>query len=459
MENRKKTTVDMTEGSIVRHIIMFALPLLGSSMVQQLYNTVDLLYVGNALGKNAAAAVGASSMMITCIVGLFGGLSVGCSVAVAKSFGSRDRGGVRRLISTAAALTLISAVVLTCMGILLAPAFIKAIHSPAEIVSDAVGYLRIYFLSIFFVISYNMGSGILRALGNARATLYAQFFGGLVNVIADGVFVLVLGKGVRGVAWATLFSQGMAALLVVWMLMKTDEDIRLRLNDMRIDPVQFREILRIGIPAGLQTLLIALSNVIAQYHINSLGTDSITAMTLYIKVELPVYLPIVAMGSAVTTFVGQNIGAGKRARAHRGTMVCLMMSVILTVMSSALLIVFGRYAFGLFNRDPSVVALGLRVIRTSFPFYFLYSVLQIFGDSIRGSGNSRGPMLVIMANITVFRAVLLSILVPRYMEIRAAAVTYPLSWFTAAVCMVILYYREKKRMDEAELSSGVIKGV
>lgn len=459
MENRKKTTVDMTEGSIVRHIIMFALPLLGSSMVQQLYNTVDLLYVGNALGKNAAAAVGASSMMITCIVGLFGGLSVGCSVAVAKSFGSRDRGGVRRLISTAAALTLISAVVLTCMGILLAPAFIKAIHSPAEIVSDAVGYLRIYFLSIFFVISYNMGSGILRALGNARATLYAQFFGGLVNVIADGVFVLVLGKGVRGVAWATLFSQGMAALLVVWMLMKTDEDIRLRLNDMRIDPVQFREILRIGIPAGLQTLLIALSNVIAQYHINSLGTDSITAMTLYIKVELPIYLPIVAMGSAVTTFVGQNIGAGKRVRAHRGTMVCLMMSVILTVMSSALLIVFGRYAFGLFNRDPSVVALGLRVIRTSFPFYFLYSVLQIFGDSIRGSGNSRGPMLVIMANITVFRAVLLSILVPRYMEIRAAAVTYPLSWFTAAVCMVILYYREKKRMDEAELSSGVKKGV
>ena len=440
--------MNMTQGSIAGQILMFAVPLLGSSLVQQLYNTVDLLYVGNAVGKNAAAAVGASSMMITSLVGLFGGLSVGCSVTTANSFGSGDKKKVKDVIHTAAALSMISGLVILAAGILFAPAFIRLMNTPEEIVEDAVAYLRIYFLSILFVVSYNMSAGIMRALGNARATLRVQFVGGLVNVLMDGFFVLVLHWGIRGVAWATLFSQGAAAALMVLHLFKLEKDLKLELSEIRIYKDLLKEILRIGVPAGLQTLLISLSNVIAQYHINSLGTNSITAMTLYIKVELPIYLPIVAIGSAVTTFVGQNTGARKYKRAEEGTRVCLILCVGLTVVMSTLLLIFGRYAFGLFNRDPGVIEAGLRAIRTSFPFYFLYAVLQVYGDSIRGAGDSKTPMLVIMANITILRAVLLSIIVPRVMDIKGVAVTYPVTWFTTAVCMILFYYKgswRKKR--------------
>ena len=437
----------MTEGSIPRHIIRFALPLLATSLVQLLYNTVDILFAGNAIGKNAAAAIGTSSLMVTCLVGLFGGISVGCSVTCARTFGGGDRKALRRVIHTAAGLAVIIGLLVMTLGILLAPFYIHVVRAPEELAEDAIAYLRIYFLSVPLAVSYNMGAGLMRALGNSRATLTAQVWGGLANVLMDGFFILKLGLGVRGVAWATLVSQGLATVLIVYKLTRIDSGIRLTFRDIHIDAGLSREFLRIGIPAGIQAMMVTLSNIIIQYHVNGLGTDAIAAMTVYHRVENPIYLLILAFGSAAATFVGQNAGAGKEERVRQGVKVCLGLSMMVTILLSLLFLAGGTFAFGLFNRDPGVIREGLKMIHVTFPFYFLYPILQVLGDTIRGKGDARTPMLIILGNFALLRAVLLSVLMPFFPGIRTVASVFPLTWASASLFMTAAYLR-KRRSNE-----------
>lgn len=345
-----KKNTDLTKGPVARSLILFALPLLGSSLVQQLYNTVDLIYVGRACGTNASAAVGASSLLITCLVGFFGGLAVGASVLVANLLGAGRKREVKTAVQASVSLSFWGGIFLTALGLFLAPHFIAWLHTPAEIVPDAVLYLRVYFLSLVFVVMYNMCAGVIRAMGDSASPLRFQLVGGIINVVMDGVFVLAFHMGVAGVAWATLFSQGVAAALALRYLCRMQ-------NEYRLDPGTYRhagklrfralvtgqktrttvgvgskmppdairpalqKILSVGVPAGLQSLVITLSNVFAQYHINTLGTTDIAAFTAYFKVELLLYLPIVAIGQAASTFVGQNVGARDftRANAAHGT--------------------------------------------------------------------------------------------------------------------------------------------
>lgn len=441
--NRKQNgkTMDLTRGPILRQIILFALPLLGSSLVQQLYNTVDLLYIGQILGKASSAAVGASSMMVTCLVGLFGGLAVGAGVVTANAIGARDRDTVRKILHTAAALCLISGALVFVLGYVFAPAFITAMGTPKEIIPLGVSYLRIYFFSALFIVSYNMGAGVIRAMGDSYTPLMFQLAGGIVNVIMDGVFLLVFRMGVEGVAWATFFSQGMAAVLtVIHLLRNIDEDLRINPREIRIHGPVLSAVLRVGIPSGLQTLVIALSNVVAQYFINGLGTDAVAAFTAYFRVELPIYLPIVAIGQTATTFVGQNLGARQPERAGQGTRTCLFIGCLLTVFTSILLMIFSREAVMLFVRDADAAALGAIAVRTSFPFYCLYVVLQVYGDSIKGAGRATPPTLIILLNITVIRSILLMVLVPAHPNVHTVALTYPITWGLTAAEM-LLYYR------------------
>ena len=441
--------MDLTKGPIVSQILKFAIPLLCSSLVQQLYNTVDLLYVGRFLGKNASAAVGASSMMVTCLVGLFGGLSVGASVVVSRYFGAKDRQQVKNTIHTAAALSLISGILIMLIGWAFAPTFIRLIKTPVDIQAEAVTYLRIYFCSILFVVSYNMASGIIRAMGDTRSPLMFQIVGGLTNVVMDAVFIFEFERGVDGVAWATWFSQGIAAFMAVRYLFKNvDSDIKLFPRDIKIHGDILKPILKVGIPAGCQTLVIALSNVVAQSHINSLGTDAIAAFTAYFKIELPIYMPIVAVGQATTTFVSQNLGAKQFDRASKGTKTCLLLGLGITIVTSMAMLLIGKYAFGLFYKEASVIETGLRIIATTFPFYCLYVVLEVFGDAMKGAGKANVPMTVILANICVLRSILLYILVPMYPDVKAVAVTYPVTWFTTALGMVVYYATGKWKTDK-----------
>lgn len=441
---------DLTHGQINKKLILFALPLLFGSLVQQLYNTVDLIFVGNYIGKSASAAIGASSLLITCLVGFFGGMSVGSGVVISQIFGAKDYKKLSRAIHNSGALMLAGGLVLMAVGYCLAPVFLRLINTPEGIRPAAVGYLRIYFLSLLSVISYNLGSGVLRALGDSKSPLYAQLVGGLTNVAMDYVFVRVFENGINGVAWATLISQSVAAAFIIWRMTRLDERYALRVKKIAFNAPILREVLRIGIPAGAQSLVITLSNVIAQYHINSLGEDAIAAFTAYFKVELIIYLPIVAMGQATMTFVGQNKGANQMDRVRKGTLRAMCMSMILAAVTAAIALPCGRILFRAFNREASVIELGRRIIGVTFPFYFIYSILQVVGDSMRGVGKAKGPMLIIMTNICIVRTILLFLIMHSVRDIRGVAVTYPITWTLTAICMCVYYARyHHKLMREA----------
>ena len=435
---------DLTTGVIWKKLTLFAIPLLLTSVVQQLYNTVDLIFAGNLISSDASAAIGASGMLATCLVGFFGGMSVGSGVVVARSFGAGDRGRLRTAIHSTVALSAAGGLLLLCLGELLAPVYLRLINTPTALTDMARGYLRIYFLSIPAIVFYNLGSGILRSLGDSRSTLYAQLIGGLTNVFFDWLLIRILPNGVEGVAWATLFSQGVSAAFVVFRLTRLEPDIALRPKRVAFDGPTFRETVRIGVPAGLQAMVITLSNVVAQYHINSLGENAVAAFTAYFKVELIVYHPIVVLGQAVMTFSGQNLGARRFDRVKAGTRTGLLLALGVTVVTSAAGLILGKQLFRVFYGNPAAISLGLNVIHITFPFYFLYCFLQVLGDAMRGAGESRGPMRIVLLNICLIRTALLFLIVPRIGRIEGVALCYPITWALTAAGMA-LYYRRFRR--------------
>ncbi len=439
---------DLTTGTIWKKIIIFSIPLLLSSLVQQLYNTVDLIFAGNLVGKSASAAIGASSLLITCIVGFFNGMSVGSGVVVSHFFGAKDKQSVRKAVHNAIALSFTGGAGLIAFGYIFAPIYLRAVNTPDELLVSANGYLRIYFLSLISIVTYNMGSGILRAMGDSRSPLYAQIIGGFMNVLMDYVLLNLVENGVYGVAWATLISQTTAAAVVLFRLTRLDSDYRLILSQIRFDSKILKEVIRIGVPAGAQSLVITLSNVMAQYHINSFGADSIAAFAAYFKVELIIYLPIVAFGHSIMSFTGQNAGAKRYDRAQKGTRWTLAISMAIAAITSVLALLFGSSLFRIFNKEADVIAIGVQIISVSFPFYFIYCILQILGDSVRGLGKVKQPMLIIMINICVIRTILLFLIVPHFSDVRGVAVTYPITWTLTAICMFIYYrYTYKKRSE------------
>ena len=446
---------DLTTGSIGKKLILFALPLLAGSLVQQLYNTVDLIFVGNFINKSASAAIGASSLLITCLVGFFGGMGVGSGVVISQIYGSKDKKKLCNAIHNTAALILASGILMMAIGYVFSPVFLRLLHTPESIQDSAVAYLRIYFLSFLSVTAYNFGSGVLRATGDSVSPLYAQIIGGLANVVMDYLFIRVFDNGVNGVAWATLISQTTAAAYIIIRLIRLDEAYALRLRKIAFDKTILKKVFGIGLPAGTQSLVITLSNVMVQYHINSFGEDAIAAFTAYFKVELILYLPIVAFGQAVMTFSGQNMGAGNWDRVKKGTVTCAVISMAIAALTAVICLPFGYYLFRLFIKEESVILLGCQIIRITFPFYFIYSVLQIFGDSMRGVGKSKVPMIIILVNICLIRTVLLFLIVPRIPSVRSVAAAYPVTWALTAVCMLIYYFHFHKNREKRQLKERV----
>ncbi len=445
-------TKNLTTGPIGKSLLLFAAPLLVGTLIQQLYNTVDLIFVGNLNGKSASAAIGASSLLISCLIGFFNGMSVGSGVVVAQIFGAGDRARLSRAVHNAAALCIAGGLGLMALGYLLAPVYLRLIRTPAHLQPDAVAYLRIYFLSFPAVVTYNFGAGILRALGNSKSPVQAQLAGGLMNVVMDWLFIAVLQGSVRGVAWATLISQTAAAAVIVVKLIRLDPAYALRPKKTTFDREILKQVIAIGVPAGIQAMVITLSNVFVQVHINGFGEDAIAAFTAYFKVESLIYAPILAMGSAVMTFAGQNKGAGNYARVRAGTMRGLAISMALAEATALLCIPLGGVLFRFFNPEESVIALGRQIIGVTFPFYGLYSVLQILGESMRGVGKSRTPMVIILVNICLIRTVLLYIIVPVWPSVRTVAAAYPVTWALTSACMAVYYFGWHKKHKRLEVS-------
>ena len=447
-------SIDMTKGPIVGPLVLFILPMIGGSLFQQLYNTVDFLYVGNFLDKTAAAAVGASSTLITCIIGLFTGISVGTSVIAAQAIGARDPKRASKALHTSVTFGLAGGVILLTCGIIFAPGILRLLRTPEEVMPQAVTYIRIYLLSVPMLVFYNMVSGGMRAYGDSRTPFRVLVICGLLNVVMDGLFIVVIPLGVAGVGVATAITQSLSAFLIGWYASRPGHDLRLSMREMGIDWNMLKSVLRIGLPTGIQTIIITFSNIMVQYYINDFGETAVAAFATYYKVETIIYLPIVAFGQAATTFAGQNVGAGNYRRLRKGTFITTGIGVAITACISGAILMAPRTVFTWFMKDQEVVTNALRIAMISFPFYWLYPILEVNGGAVRGMGRTLPSMITVIANMCVLRVTLLAIFSRVFHTIESLGACYPITWATCAVSFVALFLvivnREIKKHEGAE---------
>lgn len=441
MKNNSHT---LTKGSVGKGILLFALPLLGSSLIQQLYSTVDLIFVGQLLGTKASAAIGASGLIVTCMIGFFNGMAVGTNVFAARHYGARRFEQLKKLIQTIFWTGIIGGFFLTVIGLVLSPVFLTWMGTPESIFPLAVRYLRIYMASMISVVSYNLLSGVLRALGDSRTPMLYQFFGGIINVFADFIFLYVFHMGVEGTAFATLFSQTFAAIGVMIHLYRLKKTYALRIRFSDCSLKEFTDILKVGVPAGVQSIIITLSNIIIQSQINTLGVTSVASFTVYFRVELIIYLPIVALGQAVVSFIGQNYGAGNWERIKKGNRLCIFGGSLITFADCILLIIAMPVILNVFTKDAAVAAQTLEIVKVTFPFYFFYTVLECFSSNLRGFGKAFLPMIVTVISFCGFRIVALFALMAKNPSSDKVALSYPISWGIAAAAMAILYVRNNR---------------
>lgn len=441
MKNNSHT---LTKGSIGKGILLFALPLLGSSLIQQLYSTVDLIFVGQLLGTKASAAIGASGLIVTCMIGFFNGMAVGTNVFAARHYGARRFEQLKKLMQTIFWTGIIGGFLLTVIGLVLSPVFLTWMGTPESIFPLAVRYLRIYMASMISVVSYNLLSGVLRALGDSRTPMLYQFFGGIINVFADFIFLYVFHMGVEGTAFATLFSQTFAAIGVMIHLYRLKELYALRIRFSDCSLKEFTDILKVGVPAGVQSIIITLSNIIIQSQINTLGVTSVASFTVYFRVELIIYLPIVALGQAVVSFIGQNYGAGNWERIKKGNRLCIFGGSLIIFAACILLIIAMPVILNVFTKDAAVAAQTLEIVKVTFPFYFFYTVLECFSSNLRGFGKAFLPMIVTVISFCGFRIVALFALMAKNPSPDKVALSYPISWGIAAAAMAILYVRNNR---------------
>lgn len=430
---------DLTRGAIAPSLIAFALPFLGASMVQQLYSTVDVMFVASYLGTGAAAAVGSSSLLVICMVGFFTGLSVGISVLTAQAFVRQDTGQLRRIIHGSAFLTIGLAILLTVIGIWLAPACLAALHTPEAIMDNAVWYIRLYMLSFFSLVSYNIGAGIMRALGDSRSPLWYQALGGFMNVAGNFIFIAVLHWGLTGAALSTVCAQTVAAVLMIRRLRRLPEAYRLQWRSIAWDTAISQRVLRLGLPAAVQAIVITLSNLVVQGTINGLGIASIAAFTAYFKVENLIYLPIMAVGQACSIFVSQNMGKRDFGRIRQGVRVSIQVGVALTLVLSGLVLGLAGPIFSLFASEEAVISLGCQIAFVAYPFYFLYVFLESFGAALRGVGNTFAVMSIVVVNMCVVRIAILQLVMALYPQAAGVAAVYPLTWGCTALSLGLYY--------------------
>ena len=431
-------TLDLTHGPIARKLLLFALPLLGASLIQQLYTTVDILFVSNYLGTEASAAVGASVLLNSALVNLFTGISIGAGVVIAQAFGRKDEVQLSKSIHTSMMLGLIGGVLLTVIGEISGGAFLNAVNTPASIFQDALDYVQVFFLGLTFMLVFNMAAGVMRALGNSQTPMLIQLVCGIIHVVTNYLFIMYMKNGILAVAWSSVLSQVLSAIIAVYYLL---HDGVISIPKLAVDRPLMREIIRIGLPAGLQGVVVTLSNVFVQYFINGFDVVAIAAFTAYYRIELLFYMPLVALGQAMMTFTGQNVGAMLYDRVKSGLRTTLLFGVGYSLVLAAILLYFGRETFGVFYTDPAVIDMGVTIIWISFPFYFFYVFLEVFADTLRGGGLSDVPMYIVLFNQCLLRTLILFGFMQLAHDIRLLVAVYPITWGTAGA-MLYWYYRK-----------------
>lgn len=431
----------MTEGVIWKQLLLFALPLLLGNLFQQFYNTVDSIVVGNYIGANALASVGASTPIVNLMVGMFTGLGTGAGVVIAQFFGAKDHKGVHDGVHTTIALCLVSGLVMAVVGVALSPTILRLLDTPAEIMEGSVTYLQIYFMGVMALMIYNMGSGILRAVGDSRTPLYFLMVSSVVNILLDLLFVIKIQMGVAGVAWATLIAQAISACLVLIRLMTSTESYKLILKDIRFHKKVLLETIRIGLPGGIQNAVISFSNLIVQYNINSFGAAAVAGCSAYTKIDGFAILPVMSFSMAITTFTGQNIGAKNYDRVRKGAKTCLVIALAVTLTLSGGLYLFGEKLLRVFSSDQQVLSYAVQMMHFLVPGYVCLAVAHTYCGVVRGAGISMVPMLALVGNMCVLRVIWISLAMPVFHNIIVVFLGYSLTWLTSALTMVIYYHR------------------
>ena len=439
--------VDMTTGSTVRHLILFAIPLLAGNVFQLLYNTVDTWVVGNFVSDAAFAAVGTVGPIINLLVGFFGGLATGAGVVISQFYGAKDDEMVERATHAAAIITVVLAVLFTIIGTAMVPLMLRLIKTPAEVMNESTTYLSIYFAGIASLMVYNMGAGVLRAVGDSTRPFGFLVVTSLLNIVLDLLFVIVFGWGVAGVAIATVLAQTVSALLVVIELLRYKGAIRIvprrfigSVRNMRDTAPVLKKICVIGLPTAVQMSIVSFSNVFVQSYINHFGKECMAGWTAYAKIDQFVLLPMQSLAHSASTFVGQNLGSGQIDRAKKGANVALLLALASTAILLIPILSFAPLLVEIFIPEASAIEFGTLFLRTLSPFYLLCCVNQTYAGALRGSGNTKIPMFIMLGSFVLFRQCYLFI-VANFISntVVPIAMAYPAGWLVASLAVSIAY--------------------
>ena len=437
------TTEPMTQGPIWKRITYFALPIFLGNLFQQMYNTADSLIVGNFLGKNALAAVSSTGSLIFMLIGFLSGIAIGAGVVISRYFGGNKLEEMSKAVHTTVAFGLVAGVVMTAVGVGLSPQILRWMDTPENVMYNSQLYLSIYLMGSLGSVMYNVCVGIMQAVGDSRHPLYYLIVSSVVNVVLDLFFIAVLGMGVDGAAWATIIAQYVSAIMCLWRLLRVKDNYRVELRKIRFHWDMLKRVVRFGLPSGVQNSIIAIANVVVQSNINHFGDAAMAGVGAYSKIEGFGFLPITSFTMAMTTFVGQNLGAGQIERTKRGARFGTITSVILAELIGVAVFIFAPQLIAAFDTSPDVIAYGVDKARTSVLFYCLLAFSHAMASILRGAGKAVVPMFVMMICWCIIRVSFLAIAVPLTGSIQMVYWVYPLTWFLSSVTF-LWYYR---RMD------------
>lgn len=433
----------MTEGTIWKKILVFAVPLIIGNLLQQMYSTIDSIIVGHYVGKSALAAVGSSTSIINLLIAFSQGASVGAGVVISQYMGARDKKSVHSAVHTAAAVAVLLGLFLTLAGVLMSGQLLVRMQTPDDVINDSTLYLRVYSAGLVFNVVYNMATGIMNAAGNSKRPLIYLGAASVTNIVLDMLFIAVGGMGVEGAAIATDVSQAVSCMLAMIYLFRVDADYRISPKDMHINGHMLSKIIKIGLPTGIQSMVISLSNIIIQSSINSFGSTQMAGFGAYMKVDGFNILPVLSISMAVTTFVGQNYGAGRIDRVKKGAAVTVVMGLIYTALTGILLLTFSEPIMRLFTDDADIIAAGELAMKYFCPYYMLLSILNVLAGTVRGAGKSVPPMVILLFAMCVFRVLWIKLVLPHYNTIDVVYMVYPVSWVIGAALMALYTWKGK----------------
>lgn len=440
----------MTEGNIAKQLFFFSIPLILGNLLQQLYNTADSIVVGNFVGSNALAAVGSGTVLINLIIAFSQGTAVGAGVVIAQYIGAKHKEKLSEAVHTSVAIALIIGAALSLFGVLFSKTLLIWMKTPKEVLSESVVYLRIYFAGLIFNVIYNMAAGIMNAAGNSKRSLRYLAYASVTNIILDLLFVGLLKMGIMGAALATDISQLLSGVLSMLFLMRVNDDYKVTLKKIKLHKESAKKIIRVGLPTGLQNTVISISNVLVQSGINGFGATAMAGFGAYLKVDGFNILPVLSFSMAATTFVGQNYGAGKIDRVKKGMWITLGMVTLYTIVTGALLLTFSHQIIRLFSADTTVIAYGADAMKYFCPFYFVLGILNCLAGTVRGTGKTMPPMIIMLISMCIFRIFWIQLALPRIGTIEGIYMLYPVSWAIGAA-MMVLYTILGKWIDPKKL--------